>query len=229
MTSHSTARRPRARKGAGEQLRGEIIAAARAILDSTGDANSMSIRAVAERVGVTPPSIYLHFADKDALIDAVVADSFATLSEMMQQAIEGVKHPLERLCQQGLAYVRFAKQCPEHYRLATENIRSDPSEADRVLGTTAITLLSQTITECMDAGIFAQGDTVPIVLELWAAAHGIASLLVAKPFLPWGDVEEAATRVLRNAAVGRAIADAIGEDNDGPAAFAAWLADLKRA
>ena len=30
----------------------------------------MSIRAVAERVGVSTPSIYLHFADKDALLDA---------------------------------------------------------------------------------------------------------------------------------------------------------------
>lgn len=210
------------------QLRGEIIAAARALLDSTGNADSMSIRAVAERVGVTPPSIYLHFADKDALIDAVVADSFATLGEAMREATVGVQHPLERLCQQGLAYVRFAMRCPEHYRLATKNVRADPSEADRMLGTTAVTLLAQTITECMDAGIFAKGDTIPIVLELWAAAHGIASLLVAKPFLPWGDVEDAATRVLRNAAIGRAIADAIGPGNDGAAEFAAWLAELKR-
>ena len=40
--------------------------------------------------------------------------------------------------------------------------------------------------DCMAAGIFAEGDPMPVTLQLWAAAHGIASLMIAKPFLPWG-------------------------------------------
>ena len=49
----------------------------------------MSIRSVAQRVGVTPPSIYLHFADKDALLDAVCARYFHKLDlEMLRAARE---------------------------------------------------------------------------------------------------------------------------------------------
>ena len=64
-------RRARARRGEGPRLREEILAAATRLLAETGDEEAVSIRAVAEAVGVTPPSIYLHFADKTELIFAV--------------------------------------------------------------------------------------------------------------------------------------------------------------
>ena len=77
--------------------------------------------------------------------------------------------------------------------------------------------------QCIDAGIFAAGDPLPITLELWSAAHGIASLMITKPFLPWGDKEAVADRVLCAAAVGRATADFIGGDVT-PEQFTEWLA-----
>ena len=58
-----------------------------------GDADAVSIRAVADAVGVTPPSIYLHFADKDELIEAVVADVFAELDAAMLAAAESARTP----------------------------------------------------------------------------------------------------------------------------------------
>jgi AcrR family transcriptional regulator len=203
-------------------LRGEIIAAARDCLNRLGSADAMSIRAVASHVGVTPPSIYLHFADKEALLDAVLVDLFTELDDVMQQAAAGVEHPLERLRQQGLAYVRFARSSPEYYRLATMSVRTEAGNVDAILGTAAFTHFLATVGECMDEGIFAPGDPLPIALELWAAAHGIASLLVAKPYLPWGDPELVADHVLRAAAIGHAVADLIGDPDC--AQFSAWLA-----
>jgi AcrR family transcriptional regulator len=61
------ASRRRARKGEGELLREEILDAAEALLIEKGHPDAVSIRAVAARVGVSPPAIYLHFADKDEL------------------------------------------------------------------------------------------------------------------------------------------------------------------
>src|SRR5690349_6027368 len=78
-------RRRRAPRGSGEQLRDEILDAATELLLETGHAKAVSIRSVAQRVGVTPPSIYLHFADKDALLDAVCARYFEKLDEEMQR------------------------------------------------------------------------------------------------------------------------------------------------
>ena len=83
MTDVSTRRR-RAPRGSGEQLRDEILTAATDLLIETGDEKAVSIRSVAQRVGVTPPSIYLHFADKTALLDAVCCQYFEKLDEEMQ-------------------------------------------------------------------------------------------------------------------------------------------------
>src|SRR5436305_12742750 len=105
-------RRARAPRGSGDRLRDEILDAATELLLETGHAKAVSIRSVALRVGVTPPSIYLHFADKDALLDAVCARYFERLDEVMQQVAADETSNLDRPRAQGLAYVRFATQNP---------------------------------------------------------------------------------------------------------------------
>jgi hypothetical protein len=52
--------------------------------------------------------------------------------------------------------------------------------------------------------------------------------MIAKPYLPWGDMDEIANRVLRAAAIGRAVTDLIGGEVD-TVRFTGWLAEQKRA
>jgi AcrR family transcriptional regulator len=216
--------RRRASRGDGEQLRGEIVTATKHLLADSASADAVSIRAVADAVGVTPPSIYLHFADKDALLAAVVVDVFAELDAAMLAAAVGVESPMARLCAYGNAYVQFAVEHPEHYRIAAMDPcpRTDQDALDEVLADAAFTHMREAITECIEAGYFAAGDPLPLALDLWTAAHGLASLMIAKPYLPWGDRETIANRVLRAAALGHAAADLIGDDPD-PEAVANWL------
>ena len=87
VSPSSSSRRHRARRGQGEALRGEILAAARELLAETGNQEAVSVRAVAERVGITTPSIYLHFKDKDDLLDAVCAEVFGALAVAMEEAL----------------------------------------------------------------------------------------------------------------------------------------------
>ena len=61
------------------------------------------MRAVAERVGVTTPSIYLHFKDKDDLLDAVCTEVFEALGVALGEATAQGGSPLERLMAQGRA------------------------------------------------------------------------------------------------------------------------------
>ena len=110
-------RRARARRGEGPRLREEILAAATRLLAETGDEEAVSIRAVAEAVGVTPPSIYLHFADKTELIFAVCEEQFRQLDAEMAAAAAGVADPLEALRRRGQAYVRFGLRNAEAYRV----------------------------------------------------------------------------------------------------------------
>ena len=51
----------------------------------------------------------------------------------------------------------------------------------------------------MAEGIYPPGDATMAALELWTVAHGVAALLISRPYLPFGDVEEFADRVMRSA------------------------------
>ncbi|WP_458316916.1 TetR/AcrR family transcriptional regulator [Mycolicibacterium brisbanense] len=204
-------KRRRAPRGSGEQLREEILDAATELLLETGHAKAVSIRSVAQRVGVTPPSIYLHFADKDALLDAVCARYFEKLDEQMQ-AVADQPSAIEVLRAQGLAYVRFARETPELYRIATMGEGRPGSDVDLTLNSSAFMHLRTSVEALIAQGVYPQGDATAMALELWTAAHGVAAMLVAKPYLPWGDAEEFADRVLRAVCLGQIVAGMIGTD-----------------
>jgi hypothetical protein len=74
----------------------------------------------------------------------------------------------------------------------------------------------------IDEGIFSPGDPTALALEMWSVAHGVAALVNSKPYLPWGDVEAFADRVLAAACCGRIVVDMV--DLDAPAhAAITWL------
>jgi AcrR family transcriptional regulator len=202
-------KRRRAPRGSGEQLREEILEAATGLLLETGNAKAVSIRSVAQRVGVTPPSIYLHFADKDALLDAVCARYFEKLDEEMQLVAAGQPSAIDVLRAQGLAYVRFATKTPELYRIATMGEGRPDSDVDMTLNTSAFVHLRNAVESLMAEGTYPAGDSTSFALELWAAAHGVAALLISRPYLPWGDAEEFADRVLRAVCCGHIVSGLI--------------------
>src|SRR3954464_11476209 len=109
--------RPRSARGKGAELRGELLRAAMDLLTETGEEDAVSLRAVAQRVGVSVPSIYLHFADKQALLDAVCEEVFEALHMQMSAVSADADNPFAGLRAQGMAYVQFALDNPEHYRL----------------------------------------------------------------------------------------------------------------
>lgn len=205
-------KRRRAARGSGEQLREEILDATTDLLLETGHAKAVSIRSVAQRVGVTSPSIYLHFADKDTLLDAVCARYFEQLDDEMQRVAADQTSTIEILRAQGLAYVRFARQTPELYRIATMGEGHPGSDVDMTLASSAFVHMRTTIETLMDEGTYPPGDPTSAALELWTAAHGVAALLIAKPYLPWGDAEEFTDRVLRSVCCGHIVSGLVGLD-----------------
>jgi AcrR family transcriptional regulator len=199
-------RRPRAPRGSGDLLRHEILDAATELLLETGHAKSVSIRSVAQRVGVTPPSIYLHFEHKDALLDAVCARYLALLDQEMEQVAARQPSALDVLRAQGLAYVRFAVQTPQLYRLATMGEWRPGSNVDIALDGSAFKHMRASVQALMDAGIYRTADPTTVALELWSVMHGVAALLIAKPHLPFGDVDAFANRLLGAAVCGQMVA-----------------------
>jgi AcrR family transcriptional regulator len=205
--------RRRAPRGQGEQLRGELLTAAMDLLAETGDEAAVSLRAVAQRVGVSVPSIYLHFADKKALLDAVCQQVFVALHARLQEADADADDPFDALRRQGNAYVHFALENPEHYRIVmmTEHAPA-PESVDGLIAGDAFGYLVASVRRCLEIGIF-EGDADEIALGLWAAAHGVAALLIAKPYFPWPERDAFIDRTICMAGIGLAAVSRLDPDN----------------
>jgi AcrR family transcriptional regulator len=187
-------RRTRARRGEGERLRREILAAAESLLSRTSDEGAVSIRAVADAVGVTPPSIYLHFADKEELLLEVCGTNFDAVSKAVEDAAAQASDPLDALRLASLAYTRFGMEHPEAYRVLFMRKAPSPEreeiEIGQLLNSSGYSWLIGAVQRCMDAGLMRPTDPLLAAVGLWTLVHGITSLMIAKPGFAWPAVEE---------------------------------------
>jgi AcrR family transcriptional regulator len=193
MGSVTAITRPRARKGEGQHLRTEILEAAERLLLATGSEDEVSIRAVADATGVTAPSIYRHFRDKQHLLFEVCARQLDRLDAAIEAACEGIDDPLEAMRARGRAYVRFGMDHPEHYRIMFMGpAYATPDQWSDLLSTGAFAHLIDGLRAVADAGMVeAPSDEalLEIALHIWANIHGLTSLLVARPTMPWPDLD----------------------------------------
>lgn len=181
--------RRRARKGDGELLREEILAATERLLLETGSEDAVSVRAVARATGVTAPSIYRHFEDKAHLLFEVCARQFDLLDDAIELAVAGIDDPVLALQARGKAYVRFGIEHPEHYRIMFMGpAYATPDQWSDVLQTGSFAHLIEGIEAAVQAGAMRpEADTFTTALHVWANIHGLTSLLVARPTMPWPD------------------------------------------
>lgn len=206
MTTRQEAspRRTRARRGEGEKLREQILDAASRLLVETGDEDAVSIRAVAEAVGVTPPSIYLHFADKTELIFAICERYFDELDRMSEAAAGASDDAIESMILRGRAYIRFGLENPEPYRVIFMRKPTDtplPWQYEKIVTSSAFGHLVQAVTAAIASGRF-EGDPMLVSISLWASVHGITSLLISKPGFPWPEIDAMIDEVLHRALFG---------------------------
>ena len=80
LASHPAPRRPRSARGQGARLAEDIVTAALELIEQHGSAEAVTLRAVARQAGIAAPSIYPHFADRDAILLAVVVRVFDELA-----------------------------------------------------------------------------------------------------------------------------------------------------
>src|SRR6476659_4536510 len=107
----STERRERER----EEIRARILDAARELFISEGY-DAVTMRKIAQRIEYTPTAIYFHFKDKAALLRELCGVDFLALQKKLL-GLEKVNDPIEKLQRLGQAYIEFALEHPNHYRL----------------------------------------------------------------------------------------------------------------
>ncbi|MFI6740782.1 TetR/AcrR family transcriptional regulator [Nonomuraea sp. NPDC050451] len=217
-----TTRRVRARRGEGALLREEILRAAEDLLDESGSEDALTLRAVALRAGVSTPSVYLHFADKEALVEAVCLRVWGEFGRMFSENLGG--DPFLALGRCGRAYARFALEHPVQYRVlmmrATTGPGVPPAAAE------CFRHMVGAVSACVETRVL-EGDPEELALGMWSAVHGCVSLLIAQPSFPWPrDREALIDQIVRVAGFGTALYSRLPQALPPSADLAAALDDF---
>jgi AcrR family transcriptional regulator len=189
--------RQRSKRGEGERLREEILEAGQRLLMETGNGDALTVRALAEAVGVSPPAIYLHFADKDELVVAVCEAAFEALDDYIERAADGIDDVREQLHVRGKAYIHVGLENPEHYRIQFMTRPATLKPETEFPVPAAFLHHIESVQRAHDAGVLpADLDPMMAAITLWAGVHGITSLMIAKPKFPWPDREAVIDQML---------------------------------
>jgi AcrR family transcriptional regulator len=165
-------------------LRRQIMDAARHLLIENGY-KQLSMRKIADAVGYSATSIYLHFDSKDSLFHALIDEGMDMLYGELSRVRE--RHPddaLARLRAHGERYVRFGLNNPEYYEimfmLHPEHMERYPARKYR-RARRNLDLLAEALEDCAREGVLElTGDPRVLASTTWAALHGAISLLIAR-------------------------------------------------
>lgn len=179
-----------------------------AILDAAADAfaregyASVSLRAVAEAVGLSHGAIYGYFKDKDELFEALVQQSFDQLSAELR-ALPGRRgDPVQFLKRAGRKYVEFGLRNPGAYEFAF--ILRRPSEGQKPHAT--YEHVRTAVKRCIDEKRFRIRDVDLASQALWTAVHGVTALLILRPEFPWAKKKALIGLVIDSAVDGLTVA-----------------------
>ncbi len=146
-----------------------ILAAAADILEK-GGAEAVTTRAVCKAAGVTAPTLYHHFGDKDGLLRAVVArgvDRFMTQKRASRRtdAVADLKRGWD-------LWIVFALERPKLFRLMAESAQSDPAASQEAF------VLMRTIVERLAAEGRLTTDVDTAARAIWAASSGVLAMFL---------------------------------------------------
>ena len=200
-TTESGPRHRRNARGQGNRLADDIVRGALALIERTGSDDAVTLRAVAREVGIAAPSIYAHFADREAIIMAAVVRIFDELADAIDKgATAAGRDPVDVLLAGCQAYLEFGLAHPARYSLLFSPRGLAPEDyckpvpigpdSSPVLefGAEAFSLLVQAIQDCVAAGASASTDVVADATAVWVALHGTVTLRTALPNFPWPDL-----------------------------------------
>ena len=156
----------------------QIAVASRGLLDREG-AEAVTMRRVAQAVGITPMAIYRHYEDRDALLNRLADEGFAELAGRLARVRSGGVE--ERLAKMGEVFLDHALENPQLFELMflkpRPGARRYPDDFEAGKSPTA-NHVANVVREGMQTGCFRQDNVWEIVFEVGALSHGLIMLYV---------------------------------------------------
>ena len=169
----------------GDQLRGELLAAATELLSQRLSVTPPSLRETARACGVSATAVYRHFPSQQALLMAVAGESLAALEAVVDEHWSASALPADRvqaLRAVAIAYATWAVANPGAYQLLFEG-------RDLLEDTTAIDAGVDRLQERLGdwlRGLPAGGRDEAVQAELlWIALHGLVVTRIRKAHHTW--------------------------------------------
>ncbi|NOT14361.1 MAG: TetR/AcrR family transcriptional regulator [Methylotenera sp.] len=173
-----------------QQLRTLIIDAARTLFVTKG-IEAVTMREIAKRIDYSATSIYHHFADKEAVLRAILDTDMLALASSLRRILQ-MQDPVERLQALGQGYAEFALAYPNHYRLMfmADRIPCDPDKSNVQQNNAeqdAYFQLKTVVNDVYIAGRFrSELDHVDLIAQtIWAGIHGVCSLQISMAEDKW--------------------------------------------
>ncbi|WP_266168769.1 TetR/AcrR family transcriptional regulator [Dyella subtropica] len=181
----------------------KILRAAHKLFER-GGADAVTMRRVAEAVGITPMAIYRHFPTRDALLKRLSDDSFNAVAHEWEARRAGHPDVLTRLMALAEPYLDYALAHPhlfDHaFSVRRDDARRYPEDFRAGLSPTFNVALAAVI-EGMAKGVLKQDDPHDVTMALWAQQHGLIALYRAGRF----SYDEAQFRAFYKQSIGRLI------------------------
>jgi len=160
-------------------LRTTLLAEAERTLRDHG-LEALSLRDLARQAGVSHAAPRRHFADRQALLDALAESGFTRLGDEMHEAIDGAGQDYEaRLRAVAAGYVRFAIRDAALLELMFGAKNAQPPDTLRAAADRVFIAFGDLIDQGQQAGVLPPGDPERLRLLLVAAMQGIASLVTS--------------------------------------------------
>lgn len=142
--------------------------------------DAVTMRDLADAMGVSPMTPYRYFKDKDAILAAVRARAFNRFAAAMEDAFEKMRAGRKAPTQPGAAYIDFALNNRAAYRMMFDTSQPTAEHYPELL--TAMDRAKATMTagwKHMKARGLIQGDVEMLGHIYWSAMHGPIMLELA--------------------------------------------------
>jgi AcrR family transcriptional regulator len=145
-----------------------------------GGMGKLTLRAIARKMGCSAAALYRYYASKDDLLTAIRAEGFARMGSTLEEARCSASDSRNAARAAMRAYLGFALEEPEVFRLMYELSQGDAQSAPtvRVERERAFSQARVLAEEAIEAG-WLEGDANLAAHLLWVGCHGLATLAMA--------------------------------------------------